>query len=96
MPPGMTELPLSSSSFLSTGSVSGLEAARLEAEAALHVENRRKAVRAVAGSCVDAADCRALLEMLGLGAEDVRAAMAVRTAPVPSPAPPRKRRRTAA
>jgi hypothetical protein len=96
---GMTELPLTSSSLMSSGSVSGMEAARLEAEAALHLENRRKAVRAIAGSCIDSADCRTLLDMLGLGADDIRSAMTVAPAPVPAPTSggsTRKRRRTAA
>lgn len=96
--PGMTELPLTSSSLMSSGSVSGLEAARLEAEAALLIDNRRKAVRAIAGSCRDVDDCRTLLDMLGLGSDDVRAAMSLAPAPVAAPAPAttRKRRTTAA
>jgi hypothetical protein len=83
---GMTELPTPSSPLQAAGSLSGTELARLDAEMAIHAANRHKAVRVVAASSLDAADCRTLLAMLGLGTEDVRAAVAAhRSGMVASP-----------
>jgi hypothetical protein len=43
----------------------------MEAEEVLHAEWQRKAVFVVAGSAVDADDCRLLLDILGLDADVV-------------------------
>lgn len=49
--------------------ISASDVARRQAEEALRAEWERKAVRVVAGSAADAADCRALLAILGLDGE---------------------------
>ncbi len=46
--------------------ISHADVARVEAEARLHAEQQRNAVRVVAASSRDVEDCRALLAMLGL------------------------------
>jgi hypothetical protein len=48
--------------------ISEADLARIEAEEKLHGEQQRKAVRVVAGSALDADDCRTLLSILGLSA----------------------------
>jgi hypothetical protein len=54
--------------------ISQADLARIEAEERLHAEQRRAAVRVIAGCATDAEDCRGLLAMLGLGREVVAAA----------------------
>jgi hypothetical protein len=78
----MTELPMPSSPLQAAGSLSGTELARLDAEMATIAANRHKAVRTVAAGSLDVADCRTLLAMLGLGTEDVQAAIAERRSEV--------------
>jgi hypothetical protein len=51
--------------------ISATDVARMEAEEVLHSEWQRKAVLVVAGSAVDADDCRLLLSILGLDADVV-------------------------
>jgi hypothetical protein len=51
--------------------ISATDVARMEAEEILHAEWQRKAVLVVAGSAVDADDCRLLLDILGLDADVV-------------------------
>lgn len=70
--------------------ISHTDMARIEAEEKLHAEQQRKAVRVVAGSALDAVDCRTLLSILGLNHDVVMAARGERTRP------PGKRRRSAA
>jgi hypothetical protein len=72
--------------------ISEADMARIEAEEKLHAEQQRSAVRVVAGSALDAEDCRNLLAMLGLGQEVVMAARGK----VAQPAVKRPRRRGAA
>jgi hypothetical protein len=75
--------------------ISANDVARMEAEEVLHSEWQRKAVLVVAGSSVDADDCRLLLSILGLDVDIV--ADARRRAAVANPTkPPRKRRPRAA
>jgi hypothetical protein len=74
--------------------ISEADLARIEAEEKLHAEQQRKTVRVVAGCAQDAADCRELLAMLGLG-QDVIAAARTHLSPQ-RPAPKRSRRRSAA
>lgn len=49
--------------------ISATDVARMEAEDELHADWQRKAVRVVAGSALDADDCRLLLSILGLDAD---------------------------
>jgi hypothetical protein len=72
--------------------ISAADVARMQAEEQLHADWQRKAARVVAASSVDVADCRALLDMLGLDTAIV--AQAKHGAPVAKPA--RKRRAHAA
>ena len=67
-----------SSPLQAAGNLSGTELARLDAEMAINAANRHKAVRVVAARSTDVAECRTLLAMLGLGSEDIRAAVASR------------------
>ncbi len=46
--------------------ISEADVARMEAEEKLHSEWQRRTVRVVAGAAHDAADCRLLLDILGL------------------------------
>jgi hypothetical protein len=55
-------------------SASSHEATRAREEAEHHADQRRCAVLAIAGSARDTADARTLLDMLGLGLEDILAA----------------------
>jgi hypothetical protein len=72
--------------------ISEADLARIEAEEKLHAEQQRSAVRVIAGSSLDADDCRMLLSILGLDRPVVAAARAeMRPA-----APKRPRRRRAA
>jgi hypothetical protein len=59
--------------------ISEADLARIEAEEKLHGEQQRKAVRVVAGSALDADDCRTLLSILGLSADVALAARGERT-----------------
>jgi hypothetical protein len=74
--------------------ISEADLARIEAEEKLHAEQQRRTVRVVAGCAQNAADCRELLSMLGLGHEVVLAARG-QFAPQ-RPTRKRPRRRTAA
>lgn len=65
---------------------------RIQAEERLHAEQQRKAARVVAAGARDVEDCRALLDMLGLGREVVAAARTERAA---RPATGRRRSRAA-
>ena len=56
--------------------ISEADLARIEAEEQLHAEQRRGAVRVVAATAVDAADCQTLLAMLGLDRAIVESARA--------------------
>ena len=56
--------------------ISRADVARIEAEEQLHADQQRDAVRVVAGAALDAADCQALLAMLGLERDVVLAARA--------------------
>jgi hypothetical protein len=51
--------------------ISQADVARMEADEALHRDWQRKAARVIAGSAVDADDCRQLLSMLGLSTQIV-------------------------
>jgi hypothetical protein len=62
------------SSPWSEPSVSEHETARAQLEAEQHADQRRAAVRVIAGCASDTADARMLLDMLGLGLDDIRAA----------------------
>jgi hypothetical protein len=75
--------------------ISEADLARIAAEEKLHAEQQRKAVRVVAGSALDADDCRSLLSMLGLDRDVVLSARGVPALP-PRPAGKRSRRRSAA
>jgi hypothetical protein len=75
--------------------ISEADLARIEAEEKLHAEQQRKTVRVVAGCAQDAADCRELLSMLGLGPDVVAAARTPLVVPQ-RPATKRPRRRSAA
>ncbi|HKC27156.1 MAG TPA: hypothetical protein VKB75_04005 [Jatrophihabitans sp.] len=72
--------------------ISEADMARIEAEERLHAEQQRSAVRVIAGSALDADDCRDLLAILGLSREVVVAARAQ----MGEPAVKRPRRRGAA
>jgi hypothetical protein len=72
--------------------ISEADLARIEADEKLHAQQQRSVVRVVAGSAVDADDCRTLLAMLGLGPDVVAAARAERG----GPGAKRPRRRSAA
>lgn len=92
--------------------ISRADVARMEADEALHAEWERKAVRVVAGSALDADDCRLLLSVLGLDRKVIADARGVAAAAAADPAaaagepagkalaasdkPARKRRATAA
>ena len=52
-------------------SISASDVARMQAEEILHAEWQRKAVLVVAGSAAGVADCRLLLDILGLGLDVV-------------------------
>jgi hypothetical protein len=63
---------------------------RIEAEERLHAEHQRRTARVIAATAHDAADCRLLLDILGLDTEVVAAA---RLAPLETSS---RRRRSAA
>jgi hypothetical protein len=71
--------------------VSQADVARIEAEELMHAQWRRATVRVVAGAARDVADCRMLIEILGLE-HDVEAARAETS----HKRPRRRRARTAA
>jgi hypothetical protein len=76
--------------------ISRTDMARIEAEEQLHADQQRKAVRVVAGSSLDADDCRTLLSILGLGSDIVASARAeVRPDATAAVKRPRKRRAAA-
>ncbi len=72
--------------------ISSTDVARIEAEEKLHEAMQIKTVRVIAGASRDAAECRAILDMLGIDSATV---MAARVSPhaVPSPSGPEGRRR---
>jgi hypothetical protein len=72
--------------------ISEADLARIEAEEKLHADQQRQAVRVVAASALDAADCRTLLSILGLEEEIVASARATLVRPGKRP---RKRRAAA-
>ena len=74
--------------------ISEADLARIEAEEKLHAEQQRKTVRVVAGSALNAEDCRSLLAMLGLDRDTVLAARGKTGARRPTGK--RSRRRSAA
>jgi ornithine cyclodeaminase/alanine dehydrogenase-like protein (mu-crystallin family) len=59
--------------------ISNHEAARASTEAQQHADERRAASRVIAGAARSSADARTLLDMLGLGLEDIRAAKPMAT-----------------
>ena len=61
---------------VSDSRLSDAESARMEAESALHAANRRKAVRAVAGSSENLEEARMMFEMLGIQEAELVAARA--------------------
>jgi hypothetical protein len=63
--------------------ISRADVQRMEAEEALHAEWQRKAARVIAASSADAAECRELLAMLGLGLQVVRDARNARPPATP-------------
>lgn len=65
--------PLVDSSW-SEPSDSGRDSARAATEAEQQAAQRLSAVRAIAGCARDADDARRLFDILGLGAEEIRAA----------------------
>lgn len=73
-----------------TTPISQADRLRIEAEERLHAEHQRKTARVVAASAHDAADCRLLLDILGLDDSVVAAARSERHAPAA-----RRRRRAA-
>jgi hypothetical protein len=72
--------------------ISRADIERMEEEERLHAERQRQAARVVAAAAHDVDDCRALLDMLGLGNDVVVAARKE----IRSPAPTRRRRSRAA
>lgn len=78
--------------------ISRADLARIEAEEALHAQQRRSAVKVIAAASTDLDDCRMLLSILGLDDATVRAARSELGATVPAavPAPKRPRKRSAA
>jgi hypothetical protein len=72
--------------------ISQADLARIEAEEKLHTDQRRQAVKVVAGASLDADDCRTLLSILGLDREIVASARAQER---PAAKRPRKRRAAA-
>jgi hypothetical protein len=56
--------------------ISETDLARIKAEEKLHDRLQQQAVRVIAGSARDAADCRIMLDMLGIGDDVVSAARA--------------------
>jgi hypothetical protein len=86
------------SSPWSEPSVSEHETARAQLEAEQHADQRRAAVLVIAGAARDTSDARTLLDMLGLGLDDIRAAkpmVAVADEPA-APTEPKGRKRSAA
>jgi hypothetical protein len=69
----MTASPLVDSSW-SEPAASGRDSARAATEAEEQAAQRLSAVRAIAGRARDADDARRLLDILGLGADEIRAA----------------------
>jgi hypothetical protein len=74
--------------------ISDTDRARIAAEDELHSDQRRMAVRVVAGAALNADDCRMLLSMLGIDG-DIAAAARPRNSGAPS-APKRSRKRSVA
>jgi len=75
--------------------ISDADRARIKAEETLHTTQQRSAVRVVAASANDAADCRLLLSVLGLDGDIAAAARAELRKPA-TPAPKRARKSRAA
>ena len=63
-----------------TTPISQADRLRIEAEERLHAEHQRRTARVVASSALDAADCRLLLDILGLDHTVITAARAERAA----------------
>ena len=85
----MTASPILDSAW-SAPATSDHEAARLLAEAEQIATGRRNAVLAIAGAAHDVADARMLLDILGLGADEIRSAVVqhrVRTVHDSAPGP---------
>lgn len=79
--------------------ISSTDLARIEAEEKLHEEMQVKTVRVIAGASRDAAECRAILDMLGIDNASVIAARDAGRVPAPTtPSGPARRgkRRVAA
>jgi len=84
--------------------ISSTDLARIEAEDKLHEAMQVKTVRVIAGASRDAAECRAILDMLGIDRATVVAARGADggiapTSPdstSPDSTPPRSKRRVAA
>lgn len=78
--------------------ISSTDLARIEAEEKLHEQMQVKTVRVIAGASRDAAECRTILDMLGIDHATIVAARdggdALPTGP--DGTPPRSRRRVAA
>ncbi len=72
--------------------ISDADLAKIQAEEDLHASHRRAAVKVVAASSIDAADCRTLLSILGLDDDVVRAARGEMLQPAAAPKRSRKRR----
>jgi hypothetical protein len=75
--------------------ISDTDRARIAAEDELHSDQRRMAVRVVAGAALNADDCRMLLSMLGLEG-DIAAAARPRNTGAAASAPKRSRKRSVA
>lgn len=76
--------------------ISHTDLARIEAEEKLHEEMQIKTVRVIAGAARDAAECRTILDMLGIDASAVEAARSAGHAEPSTASPRRGKRRVAA
>jgi hypothetical protein len=74
-----------------TTPISQADRLRIEAEERMHAEHQRRTARVVAASAHDAADCRLLLDILGLDTTVITAARGDRAAVAPA----RRRHRAA-
>lgn len=75
--------------------ISRADLARIEAEDALHAQERRSAAKVIAAASTDVEDARMLLSILGLDDATVRAARS-ELASAAAPAAKRPRKRSAA
>jgi hypothetical protein len=79
--------------------ISSTDLARIEAEDKLHEQMQVKTVRVIAGASRDAAECRAILDMLGIDTSTIlaaRSSVPVGEPSTPDGAPRRGKRRVAA